>query len=241
MVGEKLDQLLTSLAITPEDFADEINVGKSAIYKLLRGDTKKITVLMAKKINQRYPQFSVEYLRSLNKSDDSGVGENYFNSLKNQQEDEALPVDFGNYLQIPLIQQRARAGFLSGWEDPEYVQELPTILWEVDKEYKGRYVCFEVTGDSMDNDSRESIVEKDVLLCREIQRIHWTNKLHLHRWKNFVIVHREEGILIKRVLEHDTETGRLLLHSLNPLYEDQEVYMDDLIAIFNVIDIKRSL
>tara|TARA_Y100001963_G_scaffold140507_1_gene207609 strand:- start:495 stop:1130 length:636 start_codon:yes stop_codon:yes gene_type:complete len=161
--------------------------------------------------------------------------------ILSKSEDEALPVDYGNYLQIPLIQHRARAGFLSGWEDPEYVQELPTILWEVDKEYKGRYVCFEVTGDSMDNDSRESIVEKDVLLCREIQRVHWTNKLHLHRWKNFVIVHRQEGILIKRVLEHNTETGRLLLHSLNPLYEDQEVFMDDLIAIFNVIDIKRSL
>ncbi|WP_049792108.1 LexA family transcriptional regulator [Christiangramia forsetii] len=155
--------------------------------------------------------------------------------------EEALPVDFNSYMKIPIINHRARAGFLSGWGDPEYIQELPTTLWEVDKEYKGKYVCFEVTGDSMDNNTRESIVENDTLLCREIQRVHWKNKLHLHRWKNFVIVHREEGILIKRVLEHDTETGKLILQSLNPMYEDQTVYMDDLIAIFNVIDIKRSL
>tara|TARA_B100000378_G_scaffold70854_1_gene54069 strand:- start:4995 stop:5630 length:636 start_codon:yes stop_codon:yes gene_type:complete len=211
MTGDRIRINRKKLGLTQDQLAKKLGVSKRTIINYEKGET--------------IPDSKSELLHQI-----------LFKS-----EDEALPVDYGNYLQIPLIQHRARAGFLSGWGDPEYVQELPTILWEVDKEYKGRYICFEVTGDSMDNDSRESIVEKDVLLCREIQRIHWKNKLHLHRWKNFVIVHRQEGILIKRVLEHDTETGRLLLHSLNPLYEDQEVYMDDLVAIFNVIDIKRSL
>lgn len=163
------------------------------------------------------------------------------NSIKKPLEPDAIWVEYNRFKKIPIVNKRAQAGFLSGWGDDEYVEELPTLLWEVDQEYKGKYIAFEVTGDSMDDNTRESIVEGDTLICREIQRQHWVNKLHLHRWKNFVVVHREEGILVKRVLEHDTTTGRLLLHSLNPLFDDQEVYMDDLIAIFNVIDIHRSL
>lgn len=158
-----------------------------------------------------------------------------------KKEPDAVWVDFSSFMNIPVVQKRAQAGFLSGWGDDEYLEELPTIPWEVDREYKGKYIAFEVTGDSMDDNSRDSIIEGDTLICREIQRHHWVNKLHLHRWKNFVVVHRTEGILVKRVLEHDTDTGRLILHSLNPLFDDQEVLMDDLIALFNVIDIHRSL
>tara|TARA_R110002012_G_scaffold190633_1_gene358236 strand:+ start:37241 stop:37984 length:744 start_codon:yes stop_codon:yes gene_type:complete len=163
------------------------------------------------------------------------------NNADQLKETDAVWVDYSSFMNIPVVQKRAQAGFLSGWGDDEYLEELPTIPWEVDREYKGKYIAFEVTGDSMDDNSRESIIEGDTLICREIQRHHWVNKLHLHRWKNFVVVHRTEGILVKRVLKHDIDTGRLLLHSLNPLFDDQEVFMDDLIALFNVIDIHRSL
>ena len=72
-----------------------------------------------------------------------------------------------------------------------------------------------------------------------VQRIHWKNKLHINRW-DFVIVHREQGILVKRIVEHNVEEGKLKLHSLNEYYDDQVVFMDDLVAIFNVIDVKRK-
>ena len=147
MTGDRIRINRKKLGLTQDQLAKKLGVSKRTIINYEKGET--------------IPDSKSELLHQI-----------LFKS-----EDEALPVDYGNYLQIPLIQHRARAGFLSGWGDPEYVQELPTILWEVDKEYKGRYICFEVTGDSMDNDSRESIVEKDVLLCREIQRIHWKNCL----------------------------------------------------------------
>lgn len=152
---------------------------------------------------------------------------------------EALPVEYQGYMLVPLVNQKAQAGFLAGWGDPEYIDELPKKAFEVDKEYKGKYVCFEVSGDSMDDGSSESILENDLILCREVQRIHWKNKLHINRW-DFVIVHREQGILVKRIVEHNVEEGKLKLHSLNEYYDDQVVFMDDLVAIFNVIDVKRK-
>tara|TARA_R100001510_G_C7655524_1_gene214738 strand:+ start:1989 stop:2681 length:693 start_codon:yes stop_codon:yes gene_type:complete len=158
-----------------------------------------------------------------------------------QKEPDAIWVNYERFKLVPLVTHRAQAGFLSGWGDDEYMEELPKVPWEVDKEYKGRYVTFEVAGDSMESDTnpRESIFEGDLLLCREVQRVHWKNKLHIHKW-DFVIVHRRDGILVKRIIEHKTGNGALVLHSLNPYYDDFEVEMDDLIAIFNIVDIKRS-
>ncbi|AZJ34423.1 helix-turn-helix transcriptional regulator [Tenacibaculum singaporense] len=149
-------------------------------------------------------------------------------------------IEYGQFKLVPLISKRARAGFLSGWEDDEYIEELPKIPWEVDREYKGNYLTFEVVGDSMECDNpRESILEGDLLLGREVRNEYWTSKLHIHKW-DFIIVHKTEGILVKRIIEHDVSSGKLILKSLNPYYEDQTVYMNDLTGIFNIVDIKRS-
>ncbi|WP_346881344.1 hypothetical protein [uncultured Algibacter sp.] len=65
-VGIKLQKIIDELEITPEHFSLNIGVGKSSIYKVLRGDTKKITKTLAEKINAFYPQFSISKLLSLN-------------------------------------------------------------------------------------------------------------------------------------------------------------------------------
>ena len=133
-----------------------------------------------------------------------------------------------------------QAGFLSGWGDDEYIEELPKIPWEVEREYKGNYFCFEVEGDSMNNSNpSEAILDKDILLCREIQMQHWKNKLHINSW-DFVIAHRDLGIAVKRITDHNVENGELTLHSLNNLYEDYTVCLEDVVALFNVIGMKRS-
>jgi len=66
MVQDQIQEILDELKMTPEDFGKAIGVGKSSVYKLLRGDTKKITKNFARKINAVFSKYSVEYLLSLN-------------------------------------------------------------------------------------------------------------------------------------------------------------------------------
>lgn len=66
MVKENFEKLLIDLRIKPEDFGVAIGVGKSSIYKLLRGDTKKITRNFASKVHKIYPEISEEFLLSFN-------------------------------------------------------------------------------------------------------------------------------------------------------------------------------
>lgn len=145
-----------------------------------------------------------------------------------------------NVMVVPMVDQRAHAGYLSGFADPDYEEELPKVAFMVpDREFKGKYLSFEVVGDSMDNGSSDSYLQGDKLLCREVQRHLWQGKLHYKKY-DFVIVHREMGILIKRIIDHDVERGVITLHSLNELYQDFTVSLDDVAQLFNVIQINRD-
>ena len=145
-----------------------------------------------------------------------------------------------NYMNVPVVHIKARCGYLAGYADEGYIDSLPTMPVIVDKTYHGRYMIFEAEGDSMDDGTRNSICDGDKLLCREVRRDLWLPKLHINDWY-FVIVHRTDGIAIKQITAQD-ENGNITCHSLNDLFNDYTVNLDDVAEIYNVIKVvERSM
>lgn len=145
-----------------------------------------------------------------------------------------------NYMNVPVVHIKARCGYLAGYADEGYIDSLPTMPVIVDKTYHGRYMIFEAEGDSMDDGTRNSICDGDKLLCREVRRDLWLPKLHINDWY-FVIVHRTEGIAIKQITAQD-ENGNITCHSLNDMFNDYSVNLDDVAEIYNVIKVvERSM
>ena len=145
-----------------------------------------------------------------------------------------------NYMNVPVVHIKARCGYLAGYADEGYIDSLPTMPVIVDKTYHGRYMIFEAEGDSMDDGTRNSICDGDKLLCREVRRDLWLPKLHINDWY-FVIVHRTEGITIKQITAQD-ENGNITCHSLNDMFNDYTVNLDDVAEIYNVIKVvERSM
>ncbi len=138
---------------------------------------------------------------------------------------------------VPLVNQYAYGGYLRGYSDAEFVESLPKVPWLVDKEYKGSYCTFEVRGDSMRDGTEEGYKEGDKVLCREIVQSHWRDKLHIKKW-DFIIVHKTDGILLKRISEALRRTPLKL--SLNDLYEDFSINLKDVAQIFNVVQVARK-
>lgn len=161
---------------------------------------------------------------------ETGNGAMYINKNSN-----ALEINVDMFQNIPLVPVRAHAGYKSGFGDAEYIESLPTVPVIVDRSYKGKYRCFEIDGDSMDDGSRDSICDKDVVLCREVKRDLWCNKLHIKDW-NFILV-TKDGILAKRIISHDIITCKVICHSLNPMYEDFEICLNDVYELYNIIKI----
>lgn len=151
---------------------------------------------------------------------------------------EAVMIENSNIAQVPLVSQYAYAGYLCGFADDDYVKTLPTIPFIVDHELKGNYLAFEVKGDSMDDGTRESLIEGDRLMCRQIKQHLWQYKLHFNDW-DFVIVHRTEGVLVKRIIAHNLERAEITIHSLNPMYNDRVLSLNDVAQLFNVVEVSR--
>lgn len=151
-----------------------------------------------------------------------------------------LSFDDMQVMQVPFVNQQARAGYLTGYKEYDYIETLPHRPWIVDREYKGTYMCFEVVGDSMNDGSINSYVEGDILLCREVRKDLWQkSKLHIRNW-DFVIAHKDDGIVVKKIIEHQVENGIITVHSLNELYADYTINLKDVIKIFNVVRVERK-
>lgn len=230
MTGQEIiNKVLEELNLKAPTFAESIGVKYQRIFDLQKGKVKKISSSLANDIISKYGQFNLTWLLT---------GEGEMLNTPNQLSDEASPIDEPIILRVPLVSQYAQAGYLCGYADAAYMATLPTIPYIVDHEAQGHYVAFEVKGDSMNDGTEDAILEGDRLLCREIQPHLWVDsKLHIRKW-DFVIVHTE-GILVKRIIDHDVENHTITIHSLNSMYPDKVINLADVKQIFNVIELQR--
>ncbi|MAX81717.1 MAG: peptidase S24 [Crocinitomicaceae bacterium] len=192
---------------------------------------------MIAKILAAYPDIDVQWLLTGKKSN---THQNTANEPTAEYgKNEAVAPISHRVMEVPLVNQYAHAGYMKGFADQYFIEELPKVPFIVDKEYKGEYICFEVKGDSMDNGQDDGYIEGDVILCRNVKQEYWKSKLHINKW-DFVIVHKTDGILVKRITKHNVDTGDITLHSLNDYYDDITVNLMDIDRIFNIIELQRK-
>ena len=217
-------------AHTQQDVANKMGISKTNISRAFNGDEKYLTKSFLERFNEAYNNiFNYDWLVT-------GEGEKIKRTFKPIY-NEAAPIQ-QDVVYIPLVNQFAYAGYLDGYTDTTYMEQLPKIPFIVDKEGHGNYIAFEVKGDSMNNGTEESYLEGDRLYCREIQPHLWvSSKLHLRKW-DFVIVHTD-GIIVKRIIDHDVENHTITIHSLNDIYPDRVIDLCDVKQIFNVIESVR--
>ncbi|WP_254563179.1 hypothetical protein [Dyadobacter diqingensis] len=148
-----------------------------------------------------------------------------------------------HYLMVtPLVSDYAYGGYVSGWSDATYVDDLPRHAIVVEKLHFGVYRSFEVKGDSMDDDSREAISEGYIVTGRRIDQKHWKNKLHIHKYKDYVI-HEYDGLIIKRIVAHDVDNGVITYESLNPnkeLYPRTEISLSKVRELYNIVAVTKK-
>lgn len=234
MTGKEIiNSVLDELDIKAPTLAEQIGVLYQRIFDLQKGKTKKISSQLANAIVKVYPQFRLSWLLT-------GEGNMLTDTPSQVFHSNAWAVDNLNYMNVPVIHIKAHCGYLNGYGDEDYIDTLPTMPVIVDKTYHGKYRIFEAEGDSMDDDSRLAICDGDKVLAREVKRDLWLPKLHIKDWY-FVIVHRTEGISIKQITNQD-EMGNITCHSLNEMFNDYTVNLDDVLEIYNVIKvIERNL
>lgn len=217
--------------MTQVQAASYFGVTQAFISQMERGESKVPEDLIDKiKADESLNKSSLEVNKSFN---------HLVDETPSKVESNAVLIENPNFMMVSVVGQYAAAGYMSGYADPEYLEELPKVPFFVDHEAKGKYMGFDVRGDSMDDGSHNSIMEGDTLICRQIKPELWHHKLHIQKWY-FVIVHRTEGIIVKQIIDHNTETGDITIHSLNDFYPDRVLNLRDVAQLFNVVQVSRK-
>ncbi|HVU99388.1 MAG TPA: LexA family transcriptional regulator [Puia sp.] len=121
---------------------------------------------------------------------------------------------------IQLVPVKAAAGYLAGYADPEFLDELNTFTLPMLA--PGSYRAFEIVGDSMlPTPSGSVIVGEKVDDLEDIK----SNQ-------TYVVVSRNEGIVYKRVMKNNKSRNKLTLISDNTAYQPYNVNSDDVIEVW---------
>jgi len=136
----------------------------------------------------------------------------------------AITVDQNNNDNIELVSKQARAGYTTGYADPEFISVLPTFnLPFLTKERK--YRTFPIRGDSMPPVSDGSYVIAE----------------YVENWNTIkdgfphIVVTLDDGIVFKNVYKRLSDSQTFQLCSTNPLFEPYEVHANAIVEIWKFV------
>lgn len=121
---------------------------------------------------------------------------------------------------IPFVPVKAAAGYLAGYADPEFVDELNTFTLPMLA--GGNYRAFEIIGDSMLPTPSGSVI-----VGEKVDKID-----ELKNDSACIVVSRHEGIVYKRVQKHGRSKDKLTLVSDNPVYHPYTVKSEDVLEMW---------
>lgn len=122
--------------------------------------------------------------------------------------------------EIPFVPVKAAAGYLAGYADPEFIDELNTFTLPMLT--GGNYRAFEIIGDSMlPTPSGSVIVGEKVDNLEDIKNN-----------TPCIVVSRNEGVVYKRVQKNTRQKNKLTLVSDNPSFHPYTVSAEEILEMW---------
>jgi len=136
----------------------------------------------------------------------------------------ATTVDSGNNENIELVEEKAKAGYKSGFADPEYIKVLPTFSLPFLSASK-KYRTFQISGDSM-----LPIPDKAFVTGEFIQN--WNL---IRDRQAYIVLTLDDGIVFKVVENRIKTEGKLIMYSLNPMYQPYELNVAEIKEVWKFV------
>jgi len=207
--GKNLKYLRKLRGWTQEEFSNKLKIKRSLLgaYEEERAEPKLEVLEIVSGI------FKITLDELLLKDVSSAKGSTYLEKRRQ------LKMN-ANAAEIQFVPVKAAAGYLAGFADPDFIDELNTFTLPMLA--GGSYRAFEIVGDSMLPTQSGSVIVGEKL--ENIEEVKTSN--------TYIVVSRNEGIVYKRVLKNNRSKNKVTLVSDNPLYEPYQVNSDEIVEIW---------
>ncbi len=211
VAGKNLKYLRKMRGWTQEEFATKLGVKRSLIgaYEEERADPRLEVLEIVADI------FKLT-LDDLLLRDVSNLGGSYLARRRQQKMMQSADRNI-----IHFVPVKAAAGYLAGYADSEFIDELNTFTLPMLS--GGNYRAFEIIGDSMLPTPSGSIIvgEKVEGGAEEVKNN-----------QAYIVVSRNEGIVYKRIVKNNKIRNKYTLVSDNPQFQPYQVNVEDVLELW---------
>jgi len=226
VIGNNLRFLRKRRGFTQQELAEKLGIRRSSIgayeenratprYDTLEGVSDFFGVSIDMLVREDLSQMSEDDFQELKKGGRLDVDGKKIRVLQ-------VLVDEKNRENIVFVPQKASAGYLNGFADREYIEELPSFYLPMLG--PGTFRAFEIKGDSMlPLKSGTTVIGEYVDNWRDIKDGH-----------TYIVVSDSEGIVYKRVFNHinNNGSGELQLKSDNTVYPSFNIPVEEVREIW---------
>lgn len=215
MIAKNIKHLRILKKLSQEVLGDELNVPRSRIGSYEEGRSSPSIEFLIKLSDYFKIPIDILLRNDLTKATDFS-----FIELNNQRVLFPIMVDNDNENLIEVVPIKATAGYLAGYDDPEYIEQLQKI--KLPFLPTGKHRAFPIKGDSM-----LPMKDGSFVIGRFVE-----DRSDIKTGRTYVLVTLNDGMVYKRVMNNIDFNNSLLLMSDNKKYNDYSVPINEVLELW---------
>ncbi|MCK0132243.1 LexA family transcriptional regulator [Flavobacteriaceae bacterium F08102] len=214
-IQTNIKHLRTSKNFSQELFAEELKWTRSMVGSYEEGRSEPSIDKLIELSNYFDIPIDILVKNDLRKADTTS-----FIQVGNKRVLFPITVDQQNDELIEIIPVHASAGYLQGYSDPEYIEQLQKI--KLPFLPTGTHRAFPIKGDSM-----LPVKDGSFIVARYVEDIE-----DVRDGRTYIVLTKDDGLVYKRVYNRIKDRQSLLLYSDNKKYAPYEVKLEQVLELW---------
>lgn len=210
-----IKHLRTLRKLSQERFADELKWTRSVVGSYEEGRSEPPIERLIDLSNYFDIPIDILVRKDLRRAKDTS-----FIEVGNKRVLFPITVNEENEDLIEIIPAKATAGYLSGYDDPEYIEQLQKI--KLPFLPTGTHRAFPIKGDSM-----LPVKDGAFVVAKFIENIS-----DINNGRTYIVLTKDDGLVYKRIYIPENDTQNLLLSSDNKAYQPYLVKRESILELW---------